>query len=109
MNKPRIVSPLRPITLQVAALLLFIVGSSLTFTALANVPDPNGGGPGQGPWMNSNYEPNCSDLHPGTVCAEWPNAANNTVTICCIPAADVNTFRGIGQSCYEGLTTRALD
>ncbi len=90
-----------------AAVILLALGGAAVFTAGAQLPPPAGMG---GPWVNAASSYDCQQESAGTICAEWPNALNNTVTVCCIPEALVGTNQGFPlNDCDVYLTTRAID
>lgn len=86
--------------------LLLILGLMAALTVQATGPNPIEAG--SGPWRTA-IEENCENIEAGTVCAEWPSAISNTVTVCCVDPDVVGTYQGVGQACSVQLTLRAFN
>lgn len=57
-----------------------------------------------GPWRSAAPEESCPQ---GTICAEWPDEAQNTVTVCCIDPALVGTYQWFQNECLVMVGQRA--
>ncbi len=96
--------PTRRLAGSTALLLIFGLLVALAVEAL----EPNPIEAGSGPWRTA-IEEECENIAAGTVCAEWPSAVTNTVTVCCVDPNVVGTYQGVGQGCSVQLTQRAFN
>jgi hypothetical protein len=88
--------------------LLIALGFTATHArAITEEPTPFEGG--SGPWRSAFEPENCENILTGTVCAEWPSADSNTVTVCCVEPGVVGTYQFVGSDCKAQLSQRALD
>lgn len=60
---------------------------------------------GSGPWRNGAPEESCPQ---GTICAEWPDEENNTVTVCCVDQSIIGTYQYFQNDCMVMIGQRAF-